>query len=77
MTPDRIWYALIDPVSGGYSASRMGLAAMNIMVVVATFWMLVVGTDPTTLLAAVVASDATVYAVSTHKQGGGSCGSDS
>lgn len=61
MDLNRIWYALIDPCSGGYSASRIGLTAMNVITVVATFWLLATGKDPTALITAVVASDATVY----------------
>ena len=71
MNHDRIWYIFIDPATGGYSASRVGLVAINLITVVAALWMLVIGRDPTILLTGVAATDATVYAVSTHKGGGG------
>lgn len=76
MLPDKIMYALIDPISGGYSASRMCLIGMNVIAALAAIWMLVVGKDPTTLVAAVAGSDATVYGLnSAFKRGMPPCGS--
>ena len=54
-------YAFFDPASGGWSASRFCLWIMNIVAMIAAFWMLYQGKDPTTLIWRVVAADASVY----------------
>ena len=61
---------LIDPSSGEYSCSRLGLLAMNVLAVVACIWLLCLGKDisAAAVVTGVAATDAGVYFASTRKE---------
>ena len=62
-------YFFVDPAGGGFSCSRLCLFAMNIMAVIATFWLLYSHqwTQAAAVITGVSATDATVYFASTRK----------
>lgn len=68
MQPDNPLYMFYDPAAKGWSGSRFCLVAVNVMGIVAAAILLWRGGDPTILLTGIAATDATVYAVSTHKK---------
>jgi hypothetical protein len=70
MTLTNPLYLLIDPASGGFSASRTGLLIMHIVGTIAIFWMLWMNqwTQAAAVVTSITASDATVYFSSTRKQ---------
>ena len=57
-----------DPAAKGWSGSRFCLIAVNVTGIIAAAIMLWRGQDPTILLTGLAATDATIYAVSTHKK---------
>jgi hypothetical protein len=68
MHPDNPLYMFYDPASKGWSGSRFCLFVVNVMGIAAAAILLWRGQDPTILLTGLAATDATVYAVSTHKE---------
>ena len=64
-----IGYIFIDPSSGGFSCSRVALFAMNVVAIVAAFWLLyeAAWTQAAAVVTGVSATDAGVYYGSTSK----------
>ena len=72
MNKQGLGYFFVDPSSGGFSCSRFGLFAMNLVAVVATFWLLYAHqwTQAAALVTGVAGTDAGVYFASTRKSPG-------
>jgi len=65
----RFGYIFIDPSSGGFSCSRVALFAMNVVAIVASFWLMYAAawTQAAAVITGVAATDAGVYYGSTTK----------
>jgi len=69
MNKTGIGYFFVDPSSGGLSCSRLGLFAMNILAIIAAFWLLYMQqwTQAVAVIGGVAGTDAGVYFASTRK----------